>query len=557
MLVELRSTDTPRQPNADFGTRHPGPDAIVRGQQRRRLERGHKHHPPVVRGERFGPLGGGTWVRHGSKRARGDLDGWRLIDAVEWMADRRFLEWTAADQSVLDELDVRCFKFADIARRMVLSRPCWLDGLVREQWGVDGPGFPRSGGFLRFIADLVHARRSHAVGLLISQPDAATLYDVSDRQFRRWIVRAEAMKLVRVVQTWCEDRYRSGKWRCWGKTLYMLGSAVIERAGAALYEGLELQLPDGRSMAPVAAHKGRELRRARRTEMRDRHDAVWRSAQISARDRVIERNTRRSPSFNSLDMVSRSARRNVRQGGAELQTPPEISKRSEPTSPDTWKSSPRTGGRVGPPGRISASPLAPRSGAPTTDRQKIGSSEKTKLRTSVSSGPQRGCVGRDRRGAAADEPTFTSFGADVERMIAERMRNGFGGALLGLLFLFFFASNPSHAALNAQNKVEYAKQEHTTTEQPHSTGLSRSGPRPHAQHRGVEAHKRPFPHAFDDGWRSNRRGRRRPERDSTAYHGPHRTVFDARKRHREDHDARQRAARRSGQSAGAVRRREG
>lgn len=487
MLLENSSSFAPSQPPSAPNSGHPGPDAITRGKQRRRLERAHKHHKPALKGERYGPLGGGTWVRKGCKRVRTDLEGWRLVDAVEWMADRRFRQWTSGDQSVIDELCVRTMNYGDLARRMVVSRPCWLDGLVRELWGSDGPGFPRADGFIRFIADLLHARRSHAVGLFLSQVDAATLYDVSDRTFRRWIKHAEHAKLVRVVQTWREDRVRSSKFRCWGKTLYMLGAAIIKVGGAALLEGLDLKLPDGRPMAPVAQHRARALRRDRRAEMRTRHDATWQLAKVSARDRVVERAHRRAPSFNSLDTVSRSARKSVRQWGAGAPSPTENRLiKDAPTFTDVSGNSPKSQTeRVGPTGQTLASAPPHRFLVPTPDSSDsvtnsnapdFRAEKRTCPSTSPGPGPQRGYADSAGRDAGDSEKAWTSFSPDVERMIAERMRNGFG-AVLSMFLLFFLASTTVEAAPVAQNKEDrngYARHQQSISHHCHPiTGVQR------------------------------------------------------------------------------------
>lgn len=478
--------------NPDTIDRQPSPVrpcAVTRQQQRKILERGHKHHKPVREGDRFGPLGGDTWVRPGAKRVRPDLDGWRLIDAVEWMANRRFVAWTATDKSTIAELEVRCFMFADLERRIVQSRPSWLDGLVREQWITDdGPGLPRSSGFYRFLGDLVNARRSHSVGLLISQPDAAALYDVSDRQFRRWVKHAEAQRIIRVVQTWTEDTHRATAHRCWGKTLYMLGSAVIERAGLALYEGLNLEFKDGTSMVPAAQAAGRRLRREKRTSIRARHDEVW-ATHKDARARRAQPNH----SFKGPDMMSRSALgASETGGGASPQSPPQSTDEIvAPTLSHRSDKSPQVAelqAEVAPSGRISAPsgrvastrtefrPQTERSNRERTEFRPQAHAEPAPSRASESPSTippvadmAAAAPSREERTAKA---AWVSYGADTRAAGLELLRrlgrSGMNAVVVLVLLLatacegaqnptasiFFWSCELTPMALNAQNKAE-------------------------------------------------------------------------------------------------------
>lgn len=507
-----------------------GPDPIVRAAQRRRLERSHKHHKPAPKGERYGPLGGGTWIRPGSKRVRSDLEGWRLVDAVEWMAVRRFVPWSSADQSVLDELDVRTFSYTDLERRMVHSQASWLADVVRDQWcGDESPGFPRSGGFIQFMADLVHARRSHAVGLWISQVDAATLYGCSDRTFRRWMAHAENVKLVRVVQTWRKDDQRESSDRRWGKMLYMLGAAVIERAGSALYEGLELKLPDGKPMQSVSQRKARGLRRERKQGLRKRHDELWQVHRLTASQRkTIARNKRvESHPLIGPDIVSRPTRQSRETGEPTVPVVTEKQKTIAPTLPHMWtipcgpQDGP-TGEEVGPTGRTGTAAAPPWSGPSkrTTSTKDISYQQPPPGALSdASSGPLGGC--------ATSGGTWQG-GGDIGAMIAERMRNGFGGLLAMLLlfsgcaptdssrFLFFLVSCPVTSASDAQNKDGYAKHKHTSHPTDGPRGLLAGN---HSQHTtdSSEGHNPDISGGHIPRHPKNQRDSRDPQRSRQAH----------------------------------------
>ena len=275
------------------------PDVLQQIQQRQVLARAHPKHPLPPHGSRSGPPKQ-TWFLPGAKRVREGETGLEILRSAEWVAVRRGMFWTCNDQTANDALRARCFDYEYIRRRkMDATRPTWLETLCQDQWFVDdAPGFPTKSGFLKFITDLLHARRVGAIGVIISQADAGTLYAVSPRQWRRWMAHAESMGMVRILQLWQKcpkaDRHR-GHW----KLCYMLGNSIIERAGVALYEGLDRTFANGRPMKPAAAAAAKRLRAARKESDRERHEELWQQSRA-----WYVRNRRGEPSSFSPDMVS-------------------------------------------------------------------------------------------------------------------------------------------------------------------------------------------------------------------------------------------------------------
>lgn len=275
------------------------PDVLQQIQQRQVLARAHPKHPLPERGSRSGPPKQ-TWFRPGAKRVREGETGLRILTAAEWVATRRGRPWTCNDQTANDALGSRCFDYEYIeTRKMEPTRPSWLEPLCEDQWFVDdGPGFPTKGGFLKFITDLLHARRVGAIGVVLSQADAGTLYKVSPRHWRRWMAHAEDLGMVRILQLWQKcpkvDRHR-GHW----KMCYMLGNSIIERAGIALYEGLDRTFDDGRPMKPAAAAAAKRLRRVRKEASYRRHEELWQESRSWS-----TRGKRTNPTSLSPDMKS-------------------------------------------------------------------------------------------------------------------------------------------------------------------------------------------------------------------------------------------------------------
>lgn len=275
-----------------------GPNVLQAMQQRQVLARAHPKHPIPAFGCRSGPPKT-VWYRPGATRTREGETSLEILRAAEWVAVRRGMFWTSNDQTAVDALRARCFDYQYIERRRIETRPTWLETLCRNQWAVeDAPGFPTKAGFLRFLTDLLHARRAGAIGAILSQTDAGTLYDVTPRHWRRWMEHAEATGMVRILQLWQRDpthRRHRGHWRM----CYMLGHSIVERAGVAIYEGLDRKSGNGRDMKPAAAAAARRLRAARNQANRERHDDLWHQGCASS-----VREARKFPSSLSPDMVS-------------------------------------------------------------------------------------------------------------------------------------------------------------------------------------------------------------------------------------------------------------
>lgn len=275
-----------------------GPDALQAIQQRQVLARAHPKHPLPEYGKRSAPPKQ-AWFLPGLKRARESDSSLDILRAAEWVAVRRGMFWTCNDQTAIDALRSRCFDYDYIRRRRIETRPAWLETLCRDQWFVDdAPGFPTKGGFLRFITDLLHARRVGAIGAILSQADAGTLYGVTPRHWRRWMAHAEEMGMVRILQLWQKDptnRRHRGHWRM----CYMLGHAIVERAGVALYEGLDRTFANGRPMKAAAAAAAKRLRAKKKEADRERHDELWHEGCSSD-----VREKRSNPTSFSPDMMS-------------------------------------------------------------------------------------------------------------------------------------------------------------------------------------------------------------------------------------------------------------
>lgn len=295
-----------------------GPDVLQQMRQRQVLARAHPKHPLPGFGDRSGPPKLG-WFLPGATRARESASSLDVLRSVEWVAVRRGVAWSENDQTANDALVARCFDYHYIERRRIETRPTWLETLCRDQWATeDGPGFPAKSGFLCFLTDLLHARRVGAIGAILSQADAGTLYQVTPRHWRRWMEHAESMGMVRILQLWQRDptrRRHRGHWRM----CYMLGHSIVERAGVALYEGLDRNFGNGRPMKPAAAAAAKRLRAKRREANRARHDELWRlgcSSDVRAtrsgppflysvgKSSGTVRATRSGPSSLSPDMMS-------------------------------------------------------------------------------------------------------------------------------------------------------------------------------------------------------------------------------------------------------------
>lgn len=275
-----------------------GPDVLQQMSRRRLLERAHPKHPIPAFDCRSGPPKQ-AWFLPGAKRARESDASLDILRAAEWVAARRGMAWGSNDQTANDALRSRCFDYGYIERRRIETRPTWLETLCRDQWICeDGPGFPAKEGFIRFVTDLLHARRVGAIGAILSQADAGTLYGVTPRHWRRWMNHAEAMGMVRILQLWQRDptrRRHRGHWRM----CYMLGHSVVERAGIALYEGLDRTFASGKPMKPAAAAAAKRLRAKRKDANRARHNELWHEGCSSD-----VREARDGPSSLSPDMVS-------------------------------------------------------------------------------------------------------------------------------------------------------------------------------------------------------------------------------------------------------------
>lgn len=226
-----------------------------------------------------------SWVRPGCRQVRPDLAGARLWSAVEWMAVRKGQPMTPEDRSVLEELDVRAWKYADVDLRRGYYEPSWLDGCLPED---------RKCGYRRFISILVAAYRAGAIGVRLSYDEIRTLIGVrSDSTWRRWSAEMEELGLVRILHTWVENKSEHSKRpRCYGKSLYCLGPAVHRHAGVALLEGLEIQGRNGEMTAAWPRKVAVDVRKIARAKRSEQRKELW-----------VRRYAHRKPPFNCSSIV--------------------------------------------------------------------------------------------------------------------------------------------------------------------------------------------------------------------------------------------------------------
>jgi hypothetical protein len=181
------------------------------------------------------------------------------------------------DQALADCLDARCWGFGELQHRRWWSSPSWFD----ESWLPK-----RQAGYQRWLGLLVAAYRAGAAGVLVSYEEAMAICGVRSRAtWRRWTQEMEALGLVRISQTWVEDRDHviAGR-RRYGRLLYRIGPAIEDRGGLGLLEGCEGMTPaKERWAARVAAGARAKARKARRKRKRE----LWSEARPSAATRDV------------------------------------------------------------------------------------------------------------------------------------------------------------------------------------------------------------------------------------------------------------------------------
>lgn len=422
-----------------------GEDELQRIHQRQVLAKAHPKHPIPAFGKRTGPPRQ-KWFRPGAKRVREDAESLETLKGAEWVATRRGRPWTCNDGDATDALKARCFDYNYIEGRKIETRPTWLETLCRDQWeSKDGPGFPVKAGFMRFVTDLLHARRAGAIGAILSQADAGTVYDVNPRHWRRWIAHAEATGLVRVLQLWQKDptlRRHRGHW----KLCYMLGHAAIERAGVALYEGLDRAFADGRPMKHAASAAAKRLRAKRRDASRARHNDLWHgSCAWAVRKRRI------GASSLSPDMKSGPTLQSRVTGEPVPLVSPEGEISIARAVPAIEKPSPQFqgGGRDCPTGTASFASLARSNSQPTSGASTSGHSSVR--------GAKMICSADDASsGKTAPKGSVNAMLADLLRKLEQPIR----------VFLFFFVSTLLGCR---ETSDEYVGPSSKHTENPSST----------------------------------------------------------------------------------------
>lgn len=185
--------------------------------------------------------------------------------------------WTPTDTATMVELDARSWTVAELGQRRVVAVPAWLGDMeVTRADGTTGPLVPRrrGGGMVEFVASVLQAQRSGALGLLLSYEEAAALARVSVRTWARWVAELQAIGVLRVMHTWAQAPVEraGGRERDQRRNLYRVGPTLEAVAGPALDEGRPGQTPAVRRWTVAA---GTALRRRAAEHRRSRTGEAW------------------------------------------------------------------------------------------------------------------------------------------------------------------------------------------------------------------------------------------------------------------------------------------
>lgn len=265
----------PKNNTPEAPTRQPGSRKLSKAQLKG-LQNAHKRHIIPDRGGWHNSRAAQDWVRPGYETQCPTLRGTELMSAVIFMSFRQNKPWTSSDGMTISDLVARSFGADYLARRKLSSRPAWLENVVRGLH--DGATMPYKSGYLEFVGDLLRAKRVGAVSLFMSQTEAGNLYGCNERTFRRWVILAEDLGVVSMVQTWARNNgVRRGAHRRFGKIAYIAGPALVDVVGPAIYEGLdEAQLRGGKRTCTAARRRAQDLRKASLEDFRQGRDAAWR-----------------------------------------------------------------------------------------------------------------------------------------------------------------------------------------------------------------------------------------------------------------------------------------
>lgn len=265
----------PKNHTPEAPKRQPGSRKLSKSQLKG-LQNAHKRHIIPDRGGWHVSRAAQDWVRPGYETQCPMLRGTELMSAVIFMAFRQNKPWNSSDGMTISDLVARSFGADYLARRRLNSRPAWLENVVRGLH--EGATMPYKSGYLEFVGDLLRAKRVGAVSIFISQTEAGNLYGCNERTFRRWVILAEDLGVVTMVQTWKRNNgVRRGAHRRFGKIAYIAGPRLVEVVGPAIYEGLdEAQLAGGKRTCTAARRRAQDLRKASVEDFRQGRDAAWR-----------------------------------------------------------------------------------------------------------------------------------------------------------------------------------------------------------------------------------------------------------------------------------------
>lgn len=174
-----------------------------------------------------------TWRRPGCDAIRPELDNQELLDAMEWQHLRRGAAMNEKDAATLAELKIRAWTWTEANRARLWTLPAWADELIPRR---------RIGGYSRFLATLLAAHRSGAVGVWLGYHETMALAQIgSTATWRKWTLEMEALGLIRIIRTWRQPpegvAELEGRPKCYGKLLYRLGPAWEAYAGPGVLEG--------------------------------------------------------------------------------------------------------------------------------------------------------------------------------------------------------------------------------------------------------------------------------------------------------------------------------
>ncbi|TPV95540.1 MAG: hypothetical protein B7733_09445 [Myxococcales bacterium FL481] len=183
-----------------------------------------------------------------------------LLEKLKWQGWNSLRGWREeVDDKIRDEVISRSMGPAE-ARRQGYHVPPWLDVLI------PGSGANK----VRFVALVLASHRAGQIGLLASQGEIASRFNVHPVTVYRWAKDLEAQGVLEVIQTW--RRKGKSNERGYWKLLYRPGPMLRDAVGLAILRAA----PDLVGRRAVQAKRAYDLAAARAQKyMRERQDANW------------------------------------------------------------------------------------------------------------------------------------------------------------------------------------------------------------------------------------------------------------------------------------------